>query len=130
MSKIILTEHDEQCMVMDWWAKQYPKLYGQLFSIPNSSHLAGTPRARMTKMAKMKAEGLRPGASDLFLAIPSGDYHGFFIEMKRTGATKCKVKANQIEFINDMAEQGYKSGWYAGYAAAIDAIKEYLNNGK
>jgi len=125
-----LSEHDEQCMVMDWWSKQYKQHYGQLFAIPNSSHLAGNQRARWTKMAKMKAEGLRPGASDLFLAIPSGDYHGFFIEMKRTGGVPSNIKDNQHEFINDMREYGYKADVCFGYEAAINEIKDYLENGK
>lgn len=125
-SKITLTEHDEQCMVMDWWAKAYPKYYGCLFSIPNASHLAGNQKQRFAKAAKLKAEGLRPGAADLFLAVARGDYHGFFIEMKRTGATKCRVKQNQFEFIHDMREQNYKADWYPGYSAAIKAIEKYM----
>ena len=130
MSKTKLTEHDEQCCVMDWWAKCYKRYYLCLFAIPNGAVLAGNPRKRATQMNSMKAEGLRPGVSDLFLAIPKGKYHGFFIEMKKSGSTKSSVRENQLEFMADMRDQGYKAEWYAGWKSATDAIDEYMKKGE
>jgi len=81
-------------------------------------------------MNSMKAEGLRPGVSDLFLAIPKGKYNGFFIEMKKSGSTKSSVRENQLEFMADMRDQGYKAEWYAGWKSATDAIDEYMKKGE
>lgn len=122
-----MSEHDEQCALIRWFNLQYPKLKGMLFSIPNGAHLSGSAKVRAIKMNKMKNEGLRPGASDLFLAVPTKAHHGFFIEMKDKGKKERDVTEKQKAFLDDTEKLGYKSGFYFGFEEAKEAISEYLN---
>ena len=69
-------EHDEQVAFVRWFRAQYPGLL--IYSIPNGSHLAGTNGQRAAQIARLKAEGMRPGMPDLH--IP---WYNLYIEMKR-----------------------------------------------
>lgn len=122
-----MSERDQQIAVMDWWAKAYPKYYECLFSIPNGAQLAGGKAARARQMNALKAEGLKPGVSDLFLMVSRHGHHGLFIEMKDKGKTKCSVSQSQWEHIHRAREQGYKAEWCAGAEQAINTIEEYMN---
>lgn len=76
----IPTEHDEQKALITWadlQAAKHPELY-LLYAIPN-----GGARSRATA-GKLKAEGVRSGVPDLCLPVPRGDFHGLYIEMKRS----------------------------------------------
>ena len=121
------TEHVEQCHVVAWFWAQYPKLRKRLFAIPNGAHLAGTPRQRAAKMARMKAEGFRVGVSDLFLMEPRGGFAGLFVEMKRRNAVPSDISDDQEAFIADARAAGYRAEAAKGAAAAIAIITEYLN---
>jgi len=120
-------EHLEQKVLIDWWSKQHPKLYNCLFAIPNGAALAGGPAQRAMQMNKLKAEGLLPGVSDLFLMISSGEYNGIFIEMKDKGKTRCSVSNVQWEHILLAREHGFAATWCAGSKEAIQVITDYLN---
>lgn len=121
-----MSEHEQQKGLMDWWAKSYPKYYECLFAIPNGSVLAGDKKQRAIQMNKLKAEGFKPGVSDLFLMIARHGYHGLFIEMKNEGKTKSSVTEPQWEHIRCAREQGYKAEWCAGIDEAIKLITEYM----
>jgi len=121
-------EHLEQCAVVSWFKLQYPAYAGCLVAIPNGAHLAGTPKQRAQKMAKMKREGLKTGASDLFIALPRGGFSGLWIEMKATGKTACSVSSDQRDHLDLMAEVGYSSHWCAGRDSAIETIKQYMKS--
>ena len=123
-----MSERTEQVAVMSWWAKAYPKYYECLFSIPNGAQLAGNPKRRAMQMNALKAEGLKPGVSDLFLMVARHGYHGLFIEMKDKGKTKCSVSIPQQEHLHRAREQGYKAEWCAGAESAIELLTEYMND--
>ena len=73
------SEHAEQKHLMVWAATMSLTVpaYESLFAIPNGG--------QRTKAAagKLKAEGVKPGVPDLFLAIARGKSKGLFIELKR-----------------------------------------------
>jgi hypothetical protein len=117
------TEHQHQTALVQWFRLQYPKFKLHLFAIPNGAHLAGDARLRAIKMNAMKAEGLTPGASDLFLMIPKNNYHGLFVEMKTTGG---KVSDNQKDFMGAANAMNYKTVVCYGFDDGKKAIKEYL----
>ena len=121
-----LSEHTEQVKVVDWFTRQHKKYYECLWSIPNGAQLAGNPKQRAKQMNYLKAEGFKPGVSDLFLMVSRQGYHGLFIEMKDKGKTKCSVKPNQWEHIHAAREQGYYATWCAGADKAIDIIDHYM----
>lgn len=121
------TEHQHQTALVQWFRLQYPKFKLHLFAIPNGAHLAGDARLRAIKMNAMKAEGLTPGASDLFLMIPKNNYHGLFVEMKTTGG---KVSDNQKDFMSAASSMNYLAVVCYSFEEAKDAITKYLQESK
>lgn len=77
----------------------YPSLVRNLISIPNGAKLT-TTQARV-----IKAEGLIAGASDLFLFVPAGKYHGLAIEMK---TPRGRQQPSQKLWQRAIEGQGYK----------------------
>jgi len=85
--------------------------------VPNGTQLGGTHRARAAQMANLKAQGFRPGVSDIVIACPSGHYNGAYIELKRPpdhyGGPKAiksrrtAVRTEQRVWIERMLECGY-----------------------
>lgn len=114
-----LSEHDEQALVVAWadaLAPSVPELR-MLFAIPNGG-------ARSKAVAgKLKAEGVRPGVSDLFLSVPKGCYHGLYIEMK---AISGRASDEQKAWIAAAREYGYRAEVCFGADAAWAVICEYL----
>lgn len=114
------TEHQEQVALMTWamlLEKEYPALRN-LFAIPNGGkrHI-GTAR-------KLKAEGVKPGVPDLFLAVPSLGYHGLFIEMKRQKGGH--TSDAQTERIGNLLAEGYSVVVCHGWIEAKETILNYL----
>ena len=97
-------EHDEQKKLMDWWA-EFSALHGlpiiALFAIPNGGE------RNIIVATRMKAEGVRRGVPDLFLALPKRSYHGLFIELKKPKGGK--VSEHQKEYIKYLAWHGTQS---------------------
>lgn len=115
-AKVVPTESAEQIAVIQW-CDQHP-VAKHIFAIPNGSHKS--PAAA----AKFKREGLRPGIPDLFLPVARGEFHGMFIEMKRTkgGITS----ENQSEVMDALDAQGYFVYLAKGAEKAIGMIEWYL----
>lgn len=121
-----LLEHQEQKLVVNYFGKRYPKYYGCFWSTPNGSVLAGNKIQRIKQVNKLKSEGMLTGVADLSFMIPRGEYHGLFIEMKRSNGTESDVSEPQKEFLDNMNEQGYFAVWCAGHEEAIRVIDEYM----
>lgn len=116
-------EHNEQVALMQWWRIAhgvYPE--SALFAIPNGG--ARDPVGG----ARLKAEGVRAGVPDLFLAIPSDDSHGLWIELKKRKGGK--VSNAQSEMMGMLTDQGYAVRVCHGWIEARTAILEYLDAGK
>jgi len=123
------SEHTEQCVLMDWCSyneHRYPPLKW-LFAIPNGAKLPykKTRKGRFSREALwLKAEGLRPGVSDLMLPHASCGFHGLFIEMKYG---KNKPTDTQARFIIDVRKESYAALVCYGADEAIEALKNYLD---
>lgn len=114
-------EHKEQVTLMQWWAMachQFGVSEQCLFAIPN-----GGQRNVITG-AQLKAEGVRAGVPDLFLAVPKQQNHGLFIEMKK--AKGGHVSEAQKGMISMIQELGYACHVCHGWIEAKDAIERYL----
>jgi len=110
-----LSEHNEQCKLFSW-TRNHPELRW-MFAIPN-----GGLRDKRNA-ANLKREGVKAGVSDIFLPVPSGEFHGLFIELKWG---KNKPTQNQLEFIKYATGQGYKCVIAYSAEEALSAIDEYL----
>lgn len=89
-----------------------------LFAIPNGG------QRNVIVAARLKAEGVRAGVPDLFLAVPAFGYNGLFIELKKPKGGR--VSDSQSEFISELAERGYCVTVCHGFMEAKKTIENYL----
>ena len=101
----------------DLSAGRWPELR-LLFHIPN-----GGLRNKVTA-ARMKMLGVKAGVPDLFLPVARGKWNGLFIEMKRRKGGK--LSTLQVDWMEALGRQGYKTVVCLGADAAIAAIEDYL----
>jgi hypothetical protein len=101
----------------------YPRHVKSWIHIPNGAWLGGNTAQRARQMARLKAEGLQPGASDYLVAVPRGQYPGMFLEIKAKGKIPTP---KQHEFLAEMANQGYCARWAADVAPVWDMIQWYM----
>jgi hypothetical protein len=115
------SEHQEQCLLIDWYRLQYKQYKYHLFSIPNGEY------RHIATAVKLKRSGVLAGVSDLFLMIPKNGYHGLWLEMKaKTGSLSDKQK----EFMGAATLMGYQAVVCFGFEEAKEAITKYLQEGK
>jgi len=108
-------EHEEQSAFIKWCSM---KGINMIFAIPNAAK-RGWKTASM-----MKAEGMKAGVPDLFIAMPKNGYHGLFIEMKRIKGGS--LSTEQKQWICELNRQGYKAEVCQGCDMAIKVIEAYL----
>lgn len=116
-----MTEAQEQACVIKWSQQpciraRWPEL-ALLFHIPNG----GTRDAVEGK--HLKQQGVKSGVPDLFLPVPSGQYHGLFIEMK---TDKGRASDTQKWWIERLNAAGYFAQVCHGWEAAVDLLERYL----
>lgn len=100
-----------------WFRFHYPDYHKLLFAIPN-----GGKRNAVTASI-LKAEGVVAGVADLFLAVPSPDYHGLFIEMKYG---KGKQSPEQVAFQKAVIMQGYRYEVVRSFDEFMGLVNSYL----
>ncbi len=114
------TEHGEQCAVF-LWSAQHLNLYPELrwmYAIAN-----GGDRT-ISQGARLKAEGVKSGVSDICLPVARHGYHGFYIEMKKSGGTESD---KQKEFGEFLTTQGYLYSCCVGWLEAVERIIWYMD---
>lgn len=109
-------EEIEQCALFDWIRTQ-KKIY------PYAFHIANERKCSPYRGKILKKMGVKSGVSDIFIAIPSKNFHGLWIEMK---AGKNTLTPNQKQFLMDMKSQGYEAQCCYGFDEAKVVIEEYL----
>jgi len=112
-------EHDEQVAffnALGLETKFRPELKW-IHAVPNGGH-----RSKATA-GKLKAEGVTPGVSDIFVPLPANGFHGLYIEMK---AGKNTLTKEQKEFAAFVVSRGYQfvAAWSA--KEAFEALSIYL----
>jgi len=83
-----------------------------------------------------KVSGLKSsrGIPDLFIAEPRGEYHGYFIELKRANVKLYKKDGSfvnehiseQYHLLSKLNSKGYLASFCMGTDDAIQAIDKYL----
>lgn len=116
-----MTETQHQTTLIKWTQQpsirqQYPEL-ALLFHVPNE-------RSDKVQAAILKKMGVRRGVPDLFLPVPSGQYHGLFIEMK---TEKGKASDDQLWWIDHLKANGYTCSVCYGWKHATEVLEWYLN---
>lgn len=115
------TEHEEQAALIEWW-----NTYANVRHMPNMLLMAIPNGGRRTTVtgARLKAEGVRAGIPDLFLAIPTAKFHGLWIEMKRRKGG-FMTDFQRMAFLA-LKLEGYSCRVCYGWNEAKDAILEYM----
>jgi len=115
------SEHMEQVKLFAWIkskVQKYPKMEF-IFAVPN-----GGMRSKAIG-AKLKAEGVKSGVSDICVPIPIAPYHGAWIEMKSCNP-KAKASTEQKTFAKAMLKNGYQVYLCRGAENAIQSLSDYL----
>lgn len=112
-------EDIEQETLMQWTAYAmgtYPELK-LLYHVPNGG------KRNAAEAAHLKRQGVKAGVPDLCLPVPRGNYHGLYTEMKAKSNQPTKA---QIQWLESLSAQGYKTAVCWGYEAARSVIESYL----
>lgn len=97
---------------------RYAPAADRTYAIPN-----GGGRSKR-EGARLKAEGVRAGVSDVFCSIPSAGKHGLYIELKKR--ERSYATDEQKKWIASSLEQGYAAHVCRGADAAFAAWREYV----
>lgn len=131
---INLSESQEQQSLFSFFKQAYPEIEKYLFHVPN-----GGTRTKIAG-AKLKSEGVKKGVPDIYLEVMRGGYGGLRIEMKKqserlktpklltNGYLKTGGESKeQIEWILNLRNNGYKVEVCYGWKEAKAVILDYLN---
>lgn len=121
-------EHEHQCALIAWAhrvrlqpasdVEPGATIGFYLLAIPNGGRR--TPR----EGARLKAEGVKPGVSDLLLPLRRGGFAGLWLELKAPGE---KPNPRQREWIERMRRAGYCAEWRDSWDKAAQVITDYLD---
>ena len=98
------------------WPEEYESMFHVINEIRANKHFGDLLNRR----------GRKKGIPDWHVAIPVGAYHGLYVELKQAHAGT--LKAEQKAFLIRQQELGYKCVVAYGFRAALEAIKDYLDN--
>jgi hypothetical protein len=115
------TEHAHQVAVFMWAAFQFQKWpeLKWMYAIPNGGE------RNVAVAARLRAEGVKSGVSDICLPVKRGNYSGLYIEMKKPGNLKGESK-NQKEFGAFVVDQGFYYECCDHWEKARDLIIKYM----
>ena len=116
----VRSEFEEQVAVFKW-AALLGKTYAEL-NLLNAS-LNGVKLSK-AQAGKAKASGMKAGYPDLFLPVPTKNFHGLYIELKRRNNSR--IRTEQREWLHKLSALGYACYVCRGSDAAIKVISNYL----
>ena len=102
--------------------------------IPNGGSRGNDVRSQQIRGAKLKAEGVRSGVSDIFLPVKRGQCSGLYIEMKKPSlkpkrlTSKGGCSDEQIEFGAFAQQQGFGFVVCYTWIEARNVIIAYINS--
>ena len=113
-------EHRIQQACVRWFNLKFPRLRGRLFAVPN-----GGRRDAVTG-AKLKAEGVVAGVSDLILLKSNHRYGALLIEMKRKDGRQSASQRWWQSVITENDE--YKYVVCRSFDDFMHEVVDYLND--
>jgi len=111
-------EEAEQVAFMSWLRAAHPVAWQRTL------HIANERKSSWQRGKVLKAMGVKPGVSDIFMAIPVGGKPGCWIEMKAPKGGK--PTDTQVEWLRLMEGEGYAAHIAYGAEQAIDCAEQYL----
>lgn len=102
--------------------------------IPNGGSRGNDVRSQQIRGARLKAEGVRSGVSDICLPVKRGNCSGLYIEMKKPSlkpkrsTSKGGCSDEQIEFGAFVQSQGFGFVVCYTWLEARDVIIDYMNS--
>lgn len=120
-----MTEAQEQACVIKW--SQQPEIRSQWPELSLLFHIPNGGRRDSVEGKHLKQQGVKQGVPDLCLPVPSGQYHGLFIEMKTDKGRASKAQKWWIEKLN---AAGYFAQVCHCWEAAVDTLTWYLELGE
>ena len=111
-------ESDIQARFFAWLLKNYPDIRLLCFAVPNGG------ARHVLEAINLKKTGVTPGIPDVFCSIPSGVWHGLFIEFK---AGRNKLTDAQEIMLDKLSSAGYKCEVCYSLEEATKAFENYLN---
>lgn len=121
-------EHEHQCALISWAhrvrlapasdVEPGATVGYYLLAIPNGG------RRSAREGARLKAEGVKPGVSDMLLPLRRGGFAGLWLELKAPGE---KPNPRQREWIERMNRAGYFATWCDSWDKAAQVITDYLD---
>lgn len=110
----------EQAALFNWLRWNHPVAASLAYHVPNGGH------RQKAVAAKLKAQGVKAGVSDIVLPMARGGFFGLYIEFKASAPHSAVVSQSQRDFLHDVAQQGYKAVVCRGMDEAIKVIDAYL----
>lgn len=110
-------EHRLQCGCVRWFRLQHADIGSLLFAVPNGG------RRDKASGARLKAEGVVAGVSDLILLVARHGHHGLLIEMK---TPKGSQSQQQRQWQKLAEKQGYRYVVIRSIEEFIQVVNEYL----
>ena len=110
-------EHRLQCACVQWFRLQYPNNAGLLYAVPNGG------RRDAATGARLKAEGVLAGVSDLNLDLPNRYYHGLRIEMK---TLRGRQRETQRQYQQAVEAVGYRYAVCRDFDSFRGVVEEYM----
>lgn len=118
-------EENLQIAVCNYLRYQYP-------NVEFMCDLASGMKLTMGQAVKAQRMRSTKGWPDLFIAAPSGAYHGLFIELKREGERLKKKDGSwaseHIEWQNTIHEKLLRTGYMACFAVGFDEAKKVIDD--
>lgn len=121
-------EQELQIAICKYLKMQYPKV---IFLSESSGLRVSIGQAKMLK--RMRSFDALP---DMFIALPSGKYHGMFIELKTKEASpylkdgslsKDKHIQEQLQALKKLHELGYAAVFGVGFDDTRKKIDDYIS---
>ena len=119
-----MTEFEIQKTLVAYFRDCWPHLARSIRLSMNGIPLGGGRHASRLINA-MKSQGLVTGESDLFFAIPRGQYHGLFMELKAPGKSATQ---SQYEYLEYQRGNGYKAALCIGLEEATEVLTKYIED--
>ncbi len=110
----------EQAALFRWMQVRHPLAWKLAYHPANGGH-----RVKAVA-AKLKAQGVKAGVSDICLPMARGGWFGLYIEFKATPPHDAVVSPSQAAFLMAVEQQGYMAIVCRGMDEAMQVIDGYL----